>query len=130
MELVFTLTFNLLLTLLIEIPLVGFFFRRRKRKNAYMYAFIANIITWPVVNVIKLNWLGFNNNLVPDISELTIATGIVIAEGIIYAMFLECGWKKAFTVSFIVNLISLAIARFSYLGAEFFTSKKPDIIIH
>lgn len=129
MDLVFNLTFNLLLTLLIEIPIVGFFFRRRKRKNAYLYAFIANIITWPIVNVIKLNWLGFNHNIMPDASELTIVTGLVISEGIIYLMFLECGWKKAFLVSLVANLLSGLITHFAYFGPEFF-QRKPDIIVH
>ena len=128
-DLVFNLTFNLLLTLLIEIPIVGFFFRRRKRKNAYLYAFIANIITWPVVNVIKLNWLGFNHNTMPDVSELTIATGLVVVEGVIYWIFLECGWKKGFLVSIVANFISILITRFAYFGPEVFQNK-PDIIVH
>lgn len=114
------LAFNLLLTLLLEIPIVGFFFRRKKRKNAYLVAFLVNVITWPIVNVIRLN---------TDINLDVVEIGVVIFEGLAYWIFLEGGWKKAFMISIVANLVSFVVTKFVYISPDFF-QKKPDIIVH
>lgn len=113
------LAFNLLLTLLLEIPIVGFFFRRRKRKYAYLIGFLANIITWPIVNVIRLN-TDFNLNIVQ--------IGVVLGEGIAYWIFLECGWKKGLLISTLANLISFIVTKFVYISPDFL-QKKSEIIV-
>jgi hypothetical protein len=114
------LAFNLLLTLLLELPVVGFFFRRKKRKNAYIVAFLANVITWPVINVLRLN---------TDINLNVVEIGVVVFEGIAYWIFLEAGWKKGFIMSIVANLISFVITKFVYITPDFF-QKRPDIIVH
>ncbi|MFT3679744.1 MAG: hypothetical protein QM791_05705 [Ferruginibacter sp.] len=115
------LAFNLLLTLLLELPIVGFFFRRKKRKNAYLIAFLTNIVTWPIVNIIRLNWPDFSLNIVEIF--------VVLGEGIAYWIFLECTWKKGLIISIIANLVSFLVTKFVYIPADFF-QKRPDIIIH
>ena len=112
------LAFNLLLTILLELPIVGFFFRKRKRKPALIVAFFLNIITWPLVNIIRLNtsW-----NL--DIVEIF----VVLLEGTGYWLVLNIGWKKGFLISLIANAASFIITKFVYLKPEFF-QKNIDII--
>jgi hypothetical protein len=116
------LAFNLLLTILLEIPIVGFFFRRKKRKYAYLIAFLANIITWPLTNALRLNWPDQFN---PNIAVI----GVTVIEAIAYLMFLECGWKKALIISFVANLVSFIVTKFVFIGPDFF-QKRPDIIVH
>jgi hypothetical protein len=112
------LAFNLLLTILLELPIVGFFFRKRKRKAALIVALFLNVITWPLVNIIRLNtsW-----NL--DIVEIF----VVLLEGAGYWMVLSIGWKKGFFISLIANIASFVITKFVYLKPEFF-QKNIDII--
>jgi hypothetical protein len=113
------LAFNLLLTLLLEIPLVGFFFRRKKRKNAYLIALLINIITWPIVNVIRLN-TDFNLNIVE--------IGVIIVEAVTYWVVLATGWKKGFLIALLANLLSFTVTKFVYIGPDFL-QKKSDIIV-
>ncbi|HMO61494.1 MAG TPA: hypothetical protein PKC39_14730 [Ferruginibacter sp.] len=113
------LAFNLLITVLLELPIVGFFFRRKKRKNAYLIALLANIITWPVVNIIKLN-SDFNLDIV--------AVGVVAAEAFIYYYFLDTGWKKALLISFFANLLSYIVTKFVHISPDYF-QKKQEIFI-
>jgi len=112
------LAFNLLLTLLLELPIVSFFFRKRKRKNAMMVALFLNAITWPMVNIIRLNT---NWNL--DVVEIF----VVLLEGIGYWVILGIGWKKSFLISLIANLVSFIATKFIYIKPEFF-QKNIDII--
>jgi len=112
------LAFNLLLTLLLELPIVSFFFRKRKRKNAMMVALFLNVITWPMVNIIRLNT---NWNL--DVVEIF----VVLLEGIGYWLILGIGWKKSFLISLIANLVSFIATKFIYIKPEFF-QKNIDII--
>jgi hypothetical protein len=113
------LAFNFLLILLLELPIVGFFFRRKKRNNAILTGFIINIITWPIVNVIRLN-TDWNLNMVE--------IGVVVIEGAAYWFILECTWRKAFLMSIVANAVSFLITKFVYISPDFFT-KKPDMII-
>jgi hypothetical protein len=114
------LAFNLILTLLLEIPVVGFFFSRKKRKHAYLVVFLANLITWALVNIIRIK-----TNLNLDIVQL----GVVAFEGFAYLIFMRCSWKKAFLVSIVANLLSYVVTKFVYIGPDFM-QKKPDIIVH
>lgn len=112
------LAFNLLLTILLELPIISFFFVKRKRKNAMLVAFFLNIVTWPIVNIIRLNtsW-----NL--DVVEIF----VVLLEGIGYWVVLSAGWKKSFLISIIANTVSFIVTKFVYLKPEFF-QKNIDII--
>jgi hypothetical protein len=97
------LAFNLLLTLLIELPIVAFFFRRKKRNNALTTAFLVNLISWILINIIKLST---DNN---EGYFLYIEIGVVVAECIAYNIMLECGFRKAAIISLFANGIAFLI---------------------
>ena len=113
------LAFNLLLTLLLELPVIGFFFRRKKRNSALIAGLIVNIITWPLVNIVRLN-TDWNLNIVE--------IGVVVIEALAFWFILEIGWRKAFLMSVIANTISFIVTKFVYIGPDFF-QKKSEIII-
>jgi hypothetical protein len=113
------LLFNLLLIILIELPIVGFFFKKRKRRAALMTGLFANIITWPIVNIIRLN-TDWNANLV--------LIGVMLVEGFIYWFILGKNIKKSTLITITANLASFFITKFVYLPADFF-QKKSDIIL-
>lgn len=112
------LAFNLLLIILTELPIIGFFFRKRKRKNALIICLFVNIVTWPVINIIRLN-TNFNLDMVQIF--------VVIAEGLGYWLICHIGWKKGFLISVLANAASFIITKFVYLPPDFF-QKKIDII--
>ena len=88
-----------LMTLLIEMPLVLFCFKRQW-KYALLIGFLLNLFTWPLLHV-----LLFSTEINVNILEL----GVALVEGFGYWIFMECGWKKAFAVSFLVNVLSYGI---------------------
>lgn len=91
------LAINFLLTILIELPIVALFFKRKKRQAAVLMALLINIISWSVTHIIIFS---------TDISIYYVAIGIAIGEAIAFYQLLECTWKKAFILSFIVNSLS------------------------
>ena len=113
------LAFNLLLTLLVELPIISFFFVKRKRKPALMVGLFVNLLTWPLVNIIRLNtdW-----NL--DIVQIA----VVIVEGAGYWLFLGHNLKKAAMIAVIANAVSFVITKFVQIPPDFF-QKKVDIPI-
>lgn len=90
------------LTLLIEMPVVLFFFHRQW-KYALLICFLLNLFSWPLLHVLMLSF-GINVNI--------LEMGVVLAECLGYWIFLECGWKKALTVSFLANGLSYGIGLF------------------
>lgn len=112
------LAFNLLLILLIEIPVVGFFFSKRRRKNAYLVGLFVNVVTWPIVNIIRLNtnW---------DLNWVQV--GVVVLEGALFWLLLGRNLKKAALISILANLASFLITKVVYLPPDFF-QKKTNII--
>jgi hypothetical protein len=112
------LAFNLLLVILIELPIIGFFFSKRRRKFAYMVGFFVNLITWPIVNIIRLNtsW---------DLNWVQV--GVVLFEGLAFWLLLGRNFKKAFLIGIIANLASFLITKVVYLPPDFF-QKKTNII--
>ncbi len=91
--------FYFLLTLLIELPLVWWFFRDRG-KEALLIGFLLNLFTWPLLHVfIYLTRLPVN----------VLEAGVAVTEAIGYRIFMGCSWKKAFAVSFLANGISYGI---------------------
>jgi hypothetical protein len=112
------LAINLLLIMLTELPIIGFFFRKRKRRFALGVGFFANIITWPIVNIIRLN-TDWNLNMV--------AIGVVIAEGIAYYFLLGRNMKKAILITLIANGVSFFVLKYVPINPDSF-QKKTDII--
>lgn len=112
------LAFNLLLTILVELPIIGFFFRSKKRKTALTVGFLVNIITWPIVNIIRLNteW---------DLNWVQV--GVVVFEGIAYWLLLGRNWKKATILTIVANTASFIITKYVYLSPEFFQKKTEYI---
>jgi hypothetical protein len=95
------LTFNLLLTLLIELPVVAFFFKRKAREHAVLTAFLVNIVTWPLVQVVVFSTDVTRQNFFLELA-------VILVEAIAYKIWLECTWKKSFLMSAIANLMSYA----------------------
>lgn len=94
------LAFDILLTLLIELPIFILFFKKRKRPVALMYGALINLISWPLMNILKSS---------TEINIYLIETAVVIGEGIGLWLLTECGWKKAFIMSVIANGLSFLI---------------------
>lgn len=112
------LAFNLLLTILLELPVVSFFFRKRKRKSALLVCLLVNAITWPMANIIRLN-TNWNLNMVEIL--------VVILEGLGYWLIMNVGPKKSFLISILANLLSFVVTKHVYLKPEMF-QKNMDII--
>jgi hypothetical protein len=112
------LTFNLLLTLLIEIPMVGFFFKKRKRRSAYLACLFVNFVSWPLFHIIRLNtsW---------DITLVTIV--LVALEGLGYWFILNVNWKKASLITLAANAASFIITKLVHVEPDMF-QKKIDIV--
>ena len=108
------LAFNLLLTILIELPIIGFFFRKRKRKFALMIGFFVNIVTWPIVNIIRLNteW---------DLNWVEV--GVVIVEGIAFWFLLGRHWKRSAIMAIVANAASFFITKAVQISPDFFQKK-------
>ena len=88
-----------LLTLLIELPLVCWCFRKEWRQ-ALLIGFLLNLFTWPLLHV-----LLYSTRVNLNILE----AGVAVTEGIGYLVFMECSWKKAFAVSFFAYGLSYGI---------------------
>ncbi len=112
------LLFNFLLTILVELPIVGFFFKKRKRKAAWLVCLLANLVTWPIVNIIRLN---------TDWNLEIVEIGVVILEGAAYWFFLGRNWTKAISITILANAASFLLTKFVHIGPDFF-QKKSNII--
>ena len=49
------LALDLLLTLLLELPIIALFFKRKKRPSALLNALMINLVSWPVAHILKIN---------------------------------------------------------------------------
>lgn len=114
------LAFDLLLTLLIELPIFALFFKRKKRPAVLMYGLLVNLISWPVAHILKIS---------TDINAHLIEVLVVTAEGFGLWLLIECGWKKGFIMSAIANGLSYLATSFIHIDPEIFQNKQ-NIIIH
>lgn len=94
------LAFNFLITILIELPIIALFFKRRKRQVALGMALLINIISWSITHIIFFTF---------DINMYYVAVVLAIGEAIAFHFLLPCNWKKAFIISLIVNSLSFSI---------------------
>ena len=108
------LALNLLLTLLIELPIIALFFRRKKRQAVILMSALINIISWAVAHIIIFS---------TDINIYYIAIVIAIGEAIAFQKFLPCIWKKAIIISVIVNSLSFFITKQIPSNIELFQTK-------
>lgn len=88
-----------LLTLVIELPIVFFFFKQ-EAKQALIAGFLLNLFTWPLLHVL-LFYTAVNLNVL----EL----GVAVTESIGYKLMMNCGWKKGILLGFIANAASFGI---------------------
>ena len=114
------LAFDLLLTILIELPIIALFFKRKKRPTALMYGLLVNLISWPIAHILKIS---------TDINMGIIEIAVVTGEGIGLWLLTDCGWKKGFTMSVVANCISFMATRLIHFDADTFQNK-DNIIIH
>lgn len=126
------LTFNLLLMLAVKLPIIAFFFRRKRRVPAVTVALVINLITWILSTIV---WLKMAETAVPvagetrvfDSTQLYIRIGICIVEAIAYWFFLGRNLKRAILLSFVSNIAIYFAAQFITLPENFF-QKKDNII--
>lgn len=114
------LAFDLLLTLMIELPIIALFFKRKKRPMALSYGLLVNLISWTLVHLLKIY---------TEINIAVIEIAVVTAEGIGLWLLTGCGWKKGFMMSAIANCISFFATRLVHIDADTF-QQKNNIIIH
>ena len=105
-------TFTLLLILLIELPVVAYFVRKKKRPAAVLVALLANLVTWIVSTML------WQKN--PDINLLVVAAGSAIFEMLIYWFFLGRNWKKAILMALISNFLSFLATQYIHLPDNMF----------
>jgi hypothetical protein len=91
--------FYFLLTLILELPIVLLFFKKQW-KFALLIGILLNLFTWPLLHL-----LLYCTNIDINILE----TGVAVAEGLGYCIFMECRWQKGFGVSFLANGFSYGV---------------------
>jgi hypothetical protein len=132
MERAIQLTFNLLLSLVVKLPIVAFFFKKKKRQHAIGFAFVINLITWIIGTII---WLKLAESALPvspetktvDMNQLFIRIGACVVEIIAYWFFFGRNWKKAILIAVLSNLAFYVAAQFITLPEGFF-QKKDNMI--
>ena len=110
------LAINLLLTILIELPIIALFFKRKRRQKALLMGLLVNIVSWSVAHIILFS---------TDINISYVAVALGIAEAIAFHMLLECSWKTAIIMSLVIN--SLSFYATQLIPVDVFQSK-PDVI--
>jgi hypothetical protein len=91
--------FYFLLTLIVELPIVVLYFRKRW-KQALLIGFLLNLFTWPLLHVFL-----FETSVNVNLLEIAIA----ITEGVGYFLLMRCKWWKGLLLSFVVNGLSYGI---------------------
>ncbi len=103
------LAFNLLLTLLIELPIIALFFAKKKRPSALMYGLLVNMVSWPVIHILKIS---------TEVNFYWIELLVVIGEGIGIWLLTKCGWQRGLAMSVIANTLSFVIIKFLGLDTD------------
>ena len=111
---------DILLTLLLELPIIAVFFKKKKRSAAVMYGFFMVLVTWPIVHILKMS---------TEINSNNIEIGVIIAEGIALWILTNCGWKKGFLISIVINCSSFFIMKTITLDPDMLQNR-PNIVIH
>ena len=96
------LALNFLLTILVELPLIILFFKRKKRQSILGTSFLINVVSWSAAHVILLT---------TDIDPYYVIGGIVVSEALAFSILLERNWKKGILISVIVNTLSFFITQ-------------------
>ena len=91
--------FYFLITLVVELPLVVLYFRK-KWKQALLVGFLLNLFTWPLLHIFLFE-TAVNINLL----EILVA----MVEGLGYFILMKCKWWKGILLSVVVNGLSYGI---------------------
>ena len=111
------LAISLIIKILIELPIIALFFKRKKRESVLLMALAINIISWLVAHILFFS---------TDINIYYIATGLGIGEAIAFYILLEYNWKKMILLALIVNSLSFFVMQHIPVDMEIFQSK-PEI---
>ena len=84
------------LTLVIEFPVVLFFYRRQWKEILAPFLLL-NLFTWPLLHFLLLH---------TDFSLPVMELGVALAEMTGYKFLMNSNWRKSFIVSFVANGIS------------------------
>ena len=114
------LALDLLLTILLELPIIALFFKRKKRPAAVMNALMINLISWPLAHILKIS-----TELNVYLIEMIVVTG----EGIALWLLTGCGWQKGIIMSVIANTISFTVTSLVYIDPDLFQNN-PTIMVH
>lgn len=109
------LAINFLLTLLIELPILVLFFKRKKRKAAVLMAVLINIVSWSIAHIIFFS---------SDLPVYYVAIGLAVGEAVAFILLLECGWKRAITLSLLANSLSFSISQLVPVDMALFDQKQ------
>jgi hypothetical protein len=114
------LALDLLLTILLELPIIALFFKRKKRPAAVMNALMINLISWPVAHILKIS-----TELNVYLIEMIVVTG----EGIALWLLTGCTWQKGMIMSVIANAVSFTVTSLVHIDPDIFQNK-PTIMVH
>ncbi|MEO6233186.1 MAG: hypothetical protein ABJB11_01640 [Ferruginibacter sp.] len=111
------LALNFLLILLVELPIVNLFFKRKKRQHALYMAFLINLVSWAVAHVIIFT---------VDVNIYYVAILVAVGEAIAYNKLLECNWKKSIIISLVANSLSFFVTQIIPID-DLFTPKQESV---
>ena|SRR5918993_4076999 len=111
------LALHFLLIILVELPILILFFKRKKRQHAIYMALLINIISWSVAHVIFFS---------TEVNLYYIQLLVIVGEAVAFNRVLECSWKKAFTMSILVNLLSFLVTQ--WVPLDDLISGRPEQI--
>ena len=111
---------DILLTILLELPIIALFFKKKKRWTAVIYGLFMILVTWPIVHILKMS---------TEININYIEIGVIIAEGLALWTLTNCGWKKGFLIAIAINCSSFFIMKTITLDPDMLQNRS-NIVIH
>ncbi len=89
----------LLFLLTFAVELIIYFIFLKNWKEIILYCFLINLFTWPLANL-SYGFFGM---------FWIIEFVVFLVEAVLIKLLFKIGWKKAFIVSFIANLLTAGI---------------------
>ena len=96
------LALDFFLLILVELPILVLFFKRKKRQNAIYMGLLINIISWSVAHVIFFS---------TEVNIYYIQALVIIGEAIAFNKVLEVTWKRAIIMSLVLNILSFLVSQ-------------------
>ncbi len=114
------LALEIFIILLVELPIIMLFFKQKKRRDALGYAIMINLVSWPIVHILKLT---------TELNVNYIEAGVIIFEAVALLIYTKCGWKKGFSMSVIANIASFFLLKLIHINPDMFQNAS-NIIVH